>query len=346
MNQLPKLPKLPKLQELPELSELPERDLPPGRHLLLKEHLMTEIRQETQHAAPATTPARSRSGSRSRWLRPALAAAAVATAAAVTFTVLPSSDDSGQAGRPAASQQAVQLLENIALAAEHADVPTDIRDDQFVYIRSKGAYTVRENDGPGKRGPVRDREIWLSVDGTHPGLLDDDRDGVGRTTLESSPLPDTERSKPEFSRREDTGRETDYRALSKLPTDPDKMRDWLYRVSADQVEKERPDKDYAAFVLFGDLIHESLMPPKVSAALYRAAAQIPGVKVVPNVKDPTGREGIAITRQQSGKGREEQIFDAKTFMYLGEREIDENGKVTGMSAVLERAVVDKAGQRP
>lgn len=295
---------------------------------------MTEIRQERH--APATTPAR-RPG---RWLRPAFAAAAVATAAAVTFTVLPSSGDSG---RPAASKQAVRLLEDIALAAEHADMPSDIRDDQFVYIKSKGAYTVSENGRPGRRGPVRQREIWLSVDGKHGDLLDDDRDNAGPVKLETSGTPPTglEEDRPPHA-----GRATDYRALSKLPTDPDAMREWLYRVSAEEVEKERPDKDYAAFVLFGDLIHESLMPPKVSAALYRAAAQIPGVEVVPDVKDSAGREGIAITRQQSGKGREEQIFDAKTFTYLGERELDENGKVTGMSAVLERTVVDKAGQRP
>lgn len=122
---------------------------------------------------------------------------------------------------------------------------------------------------------------------------------------------------------------------------------WRLRDKVDEEGgSERPDKDYAAFVLFGDLIRESLMPPKVSAALYRAAAKIPGVEVARNVKDSVGREGIAITRQQSGGVREEQIFDAKTYTYLGEREVGGNGKVTGMSAVLERAVVDKAGRRP
>ncbi|MEV6592195.1 CU044_5270 family protein [Streptomyces acidicola] len=320
-----------------QLPELPEKDLPPGRHLLLKEHLMTEIRQE-QHHTTADAPARRRNG----WLRPAIAAAAVAAAAAVTFTVLPSSGDSG---RPAASKQAVQLLEDIALAAEGADVPGDIRDDQFVYIQSKGAYTTHDY-GTEKLAPVREREIWLSVDGSQWGLLEDDREGVGRMTLKpSGGSLEIGGKKVELPQRRDTGRETDYRALSTLPTDPDKMRDWLYRVSSAEVEEERPDKDNAAFVLFGDLIHESLMPPKVSAALYRAAAKIPGVEVVRNVKDSVGREGIAISRE-SGGVREEQIFDAKTFTYLGEREVDENGKVTGMSAVLERTVVDKAGQRP
>ncbi|MFD8939696.1 hypothetical protein ACFV0R_31340 [Streptomyces sp. NPDC059578] len=50
------------------MSVLPEKDLPPGRHRLLKEHLMTEIRQETQ--AIESRPRRS------PWLRPVLIGAA------------------------------------------------------------------------------------------------------------------------------------------------------------------------------------------------------------------------------------------------------------------------------
>ncbi|NEW72927.1 CU044_5270 family protein [Streptomyces rhizosphaericus] len=303
------------------MNQLSERDLPPGRHRLLKEHLMTEIRRE-QHGPTTSVPRRR------GWLRPAIVVAAVAGAAAVTFTVLPSSGDSG---RPASSKQAVRLLENVALAADKTDASTGIRDDQFVYIKSKNAYTSQVNNGSQKLGPVREREIWLSVDGKHPGLLEDRREGVGREVLKPG-LPDGERA-------------ANYRALSKLPTDPDKMRDWLYRVSSKQVDDERSDRDYAAFVLFGDMIKESLMPPKVSAALYRAAAKIPGVQVTENVKDSVGRVGIAVTLR-SGHGREEQIFDAKAYTYLGERVVDENGKLRGTSAVLERAVVDKAGQRP
>src|SRR3954466_4073114 len=99
-----------------QLPELPERDLPPGRHRLLKEHLMTEIRHED--AAPADRPR--------KWLRPALAAAAVATAAAVTFVVLPSSDP-GTPTRPP-NRSTVALLEDIALAAEHEKSYGTVRD--------------------------------------------------------------------------------------------------------------------------------------------------------------------------------------------------------------------------
>jgi hypothetical protein len=301
------------------MNQLPEKDLPPGRHRLLKEHLMTEIRRED--------PAPAHRGK--KWLRPAIGTLAVATAA-VTFVVLPSSGGGASAKPP--SKATVALLEDIALAAENSDAPSGIRDDQFVYIKSRIAYTSQGiNNRPEKLDPIHDREIWLSVDGTRWGLLEEKLNDNDHVELE----PDSP----------DNKRATDYRALSKLPTDPDKMRAWLYEVSAEEVDDEQPDKDYAAFVLLGDLIGESLMPPKVSAALYRAAAKIPGVELVRGVKDAAGREGVAVARQSGGR-REQLIFDEKTYTYLGERELDEKGKVVGMSAILKRTVVDKPGQRP
>ncbi|MFJ4471923.1 CU044_5270 family protein [Streptomyces sp. NPDC089424] len=299
------------------MNEFSERDLPPGRHRLLKEHLMTEIRQSSD-ARPARRP----------WLRPTLVAGAAAavTAVALTFAV-----PAGSSGTPAASKEAVALLEDIALAAEKSEVPGGIRDDQFVYVKSRDAYAGHVDGRRVPLGPVHDREIWLSVDGTRAGLLEEDRPGHERLPLE-----------PEGPGHE---RATNYRALAKLPADADAMRDWLYRTAGAQVDEERPDRDHAAFVLFGDLIRESLMPPEVGAALYRAAATIPGVEVVHGVKDSLGRAGVAITRSGDGE-REELIFDEKTLAFLGERVVGADGLVDGTSAVVERTVVDEAGERP
>jgi hypothetical protein len=301
------------------MNQLPERDLPPGRHRLLKEHLLTEIRREDTALARART----------KWLRPAIAAVAVATAA-TAFVILPSSRGADASARQP-DKSAAALLENVALAAEHSAAPSGIRDDQYVYIKSKVADATQVNGGPEQLDPVHVREIWLSVDGRHWGLLKEDRDGNENVRLKPG-SPEAERA-------------DDYRALAKLPTDPDTMRDWLYKVSARQVDEERPDKDYAAFVLVGDLIRESLMPPQVSVALYRAAAKIPGVEVVRNVKDSAGREGVTVSRASRDE-REQLIFDPKTFTFLGERELGAKGQVRGVSAILERTVVDKAGERP
>jgi len=317
-----------------QLPEFPERDLPPGRHRLLKEHLMTEIRQhegqqereqEGQQRAGGT-PVRTRA----TWLRPAIAAAAVAAVAATVVVALPSSG--GRSG--SASQDAVALLGDIALAAEHQKVPDTIRDDQFVYIESKAGYTTQEEGKPARVDPIHQREIWLSVDGTHWGLLEENRDGLGRVKLE----PDTP----------GVPSNTNYRNLQTLPTDPDKMLEWLHKHS-----EGGKSEDQNTFVLVGDLVGESLLPPDVAAALFRAAAKIPGVVVVPDSVDAAGRHGVAVARVDDGE-REELIFDKKTKEYLGERDVAvedqpsgfKKGQTTGSSAILKREIVDKAGQRP
>lgn len=290
---------------------------------------MTEIRHESQHEDE-----KKRAPRRNPWLRPALTAGAVATVAALTFVALPG----GGAGGTSATNErsAVTLLENIAFAAER-ELPSVVRYDQYVYIKSRVADTTYANGGPGKLDPVHDREIWMAADGLREGLLEEDKDGLRHKVLSfSEDLLGTPRTTPS---------PTSFRELSKLPTDPDKMLDWLYETVAKEVDNEQPDQDYRAFVLFGDLIRESLMPPRVSAALYRAAAKIPGVEVVPDVRDTTGRTGIAVTRTGADGEEEQLIFDKKTYTFLGERVLDD-GKLTGSSSVMKRAVVDRTGQRP
>ncbi len=298
------------------MNPMSEQDLPPARHRLLKEHLMTEIRREERRL------------SRGR-LRPALVGAAVAAVAAIAVTV---AVPSGSTSQPHASQEATALLGHIALAAEHEKAPAGIRDDQFVYLKSRTAFTVSENGGPAKLQPVHDREVWQSVDGTRKGLLEEN-------------TPDNEHVSLGTKGKKAGERSTYYRDLAKLPTGTEAMHDWLYRVSADEVDAERPDGNDAAFMLFADLIQESLMPPEVGAALYRAAATIPGVDVVHDAKDLTGREGIAITRT-TGQEKVQLIFDQKTYAFLGERVYDLHGTSMGGTSIITRAVVDKAGERP
>lgn len=281
---------------------------------------MTEIRHTAPPAPARTSP---------RWRRPALVAAAAAAVVA-TFTVaLPSGEST-----PAASKEAVSLLEEVALAAEKAQAPTDVRDDQFVYIRSKGGWTTQTGDGPARLQPVHQREVWLSVDGSREGMLH-----APHVRSDHEPL---EKQTPGIPSN------TNYRHLQTLPTDPDEMYEWLNSVS-----EGGNSKDEANFFLVGDLSRESLVPPAQAAALYRAAAKIPGVFVVDDAVDAAGRHGVAVARIDDGE-RVELIFDKKTKEFLGEREVAvedlpggfEKGEVTGRFAVLERAVVDKRGERP
>ncbi|MFI7272774.1 CU044_5270 family protein [Streptomyces sp. NPDC049879] len=306
---------------------LPERDLPPGRHRQLKEHLMQEIHQRPE---PDGAP-----GGRRKWLLPAigLPAAAGALALALVAGGAPGGADApgGTAGTPTATGDAppaataVQLLDQVALAAAAA-APVEIRDDQYVYVRSL------EGQGGGQ---PQEREVWTAVDGSRDGLLR--QEGAADVPL--------------------SGGSGDYRFLQTLPTGPEAMLEWLYGQREEGDEDHDADQD--AYVLLGDLLRESLVPPDVAAALYGAAALIPGVSVVPDARDAAGRHGIAVSRTDSyNPGRSaELIFDEESLELLGTREValtdldfEEGpvaaGDVLGSTAVLDRAVVDEAGTRP
>ncbi|GGX02922.1 CU044_5270 family protein [Streptomyces chryseus] len=308
-----------------DFPRLPERELPPGRHRVLKEHLMRETQPE-----PAPV--------RKTWRRPAFAVplAAAAVAGATVFALSSAGPGGGGGAQPAFSPEAVGLLEDIALAAQRADVPDSVRDDQFVYIESRVGYVQYAEGKKPRFAPVHKRETWKSVDGTREGLLREKGENIDNGEIELE--PDT----PGIASN------TNYRHLQTLPTDPAKMLDWLHRTS-----EGGKSEDQNTFVLVGDLIHESLMPPEVSAALYRAAAKIPGVVVVPDAVDAAGRHGVAVAREDDGI-LEQLIFDKETKAFLGEREVVvedtrgglKKGDLAGTSAVLERSVVDEAGRTP
>ncbi|MCX4698799.1 MULTISPECIES: CU044_5270 family protein [Streptomyces] len=310
------------------MNQLPEHDLPPGRHRLLKEHLMTEIR----HTEPL--PARKRKP----WLRPALVATAVATAAAVTFVVLPSNEGAGASAQPP-SRATVALLEDIALAAEH-EQPSygKVRDDQFTYVDSKVSYG-EAYDGKFTVQPLHRMELWMSVDGLHTGMGRE----AGR---EDWDLPTD--VKPGGEGWEIS---PSYNNVKTLPTDTDGMYDYLYETAPKYSGQERYQ---AMFVLAGDLLRQAIVPPEQSAALFRVVARIPGVTVIENAVDAAGRHGVAIARKDpDNPSRDEWIFDKETHEFLGERSVAtddfsdvKEGTVIANTAVLRRAVVDRAGQRP
>ncbi|MFD9421564.1 CU044_5270 family protein [Streptomyces sp. NPDC060054] len=146
---------------------------------------------------------------------------------------------------------------------------------------------------------------------------------------------------------------TRYRHLQTLPTTPDAMLTWLRSQGEKGNEERDPDQD--AFVLAAGLLNESLMPPDVSAGLFRATAKIPGVVVVPDAVNAAGKHGVAVARYDAYNPglRDELIFDRKTLELIGSRSVAtkatdsiEAGQVLSTSAVLERAVVDTKGRRP
>jgi hypothetical protein len=192
-----------------------------------------------------------------------------------------------------------------------------------VYVQSRVAWTSQVGNGPRTLDPVHDREIWIPQSAGE-GLIREREETVDLPTV----VPNE-------------------RAVD-LPTDPDK----LLRAVHEQAHRYGDDRDAASFAFIGDLLRESLMSPELSAALYRVAAKIPGVELVRDAVDATGRHGVAVARVNAGE-RTEWIFDKATFEYLGERSYlveDTDGGPAGMltatTAVVKRAVVDRMGDKP
>ncbi|WKK27480.1 CU044_5270 family protein [Streptomyces olivoreticuli] len=133
-----------------------------------------------------------------------------------------------------------------------------------------------------------------------------------------------------------------------LPTDPDALLKRLYRGGKPGDAQD----DWSAFGEIGQLLDEQIAPPEISAALFKAAAEIPGVALVDKATDATGRTGVAITHTYRNS-RQEWIFDADTYEYLGRREVLvepyrglKPGAVTTESVVVKRAVVSAKKELP
>ncbi|MFB7940897.1 CU044_5270 family protein, partial [Streptomyces sp. NPDC056049] len=177
----------------------------------------------------------------------------------------------------------VALLERAALAAA-AEPAAPVRADQYVYLKVVGhtAYLTENAAGGMDRGRQReDAERWTSVDSTRPGLA---RQG-GR----EEPIRATPGGKAGFH-------SPTYAFAASLPSDPDEL---LGLLREDALGNHGPGSDSTtgpdqqAFVAIGDLLRGTVVPPATTAALYRAAARIPGVVTLPGAVDAAGRTGVA-----------------------------------------------------
>jgi len=314
---------------------------------------------------PAGTPAMRR-----RTTAIIIAAAMAAGLAAAGLILLPgNSSPPGHTSLPGntsgASPAAVRLLAKIAAAAAAQPNPP-VSDSQFVYLKTWGAGSVcagppsanssssRSSSrssaayryahsvqvaGPGRCVPGKPDEVqfWYPVSSlcaTGEFLMD------GRMTKFSFKAAAADPEQFPCTGNMDY---PTYRFMQTLPTDPHALLRLIQQT--DHYPKAGSQGFYWAFFTIGELLYNA-PPPPVTAALYQAAALIPGVTVVPNATDTIGRPGVAVafTFQRM---RTEWIFSKQTLQYLGSREIDiGNGVLISQQAIQQHAIVDHAGQTP
>jgi hypothetical protein len=302
--------------------------------------------------SPASRPGSGtgRRGSRRRPRQAILAAAAgtaclaiVATAVAVT--------SSGGPGRPAFDMGAVRLLARAADAAARRPAP-HVRDSQYMYVETTAAVPSGViPEGLGSTPPPFPRHLHLKLTTSRVWVP---VDNVCRAGLERGITGNGQMSSSTFSAREPGVRcpnigwlnDPTYRLLQTLPTNPHALLAMIYRAE----RGHGPGPAQEAFVTIGDLLRNTIAPPKVAAALYRAAALIPGVTLVPDATDAIGRPGVAVARIGPGVDggvREELIFSRDTLQLIGDRTvIARTGTTTSATAIIARAFVDQRGQLP
>jgi hypothetical protein len=351
------------LQQLRDLGQRldPSADQPPAD---LRRRVMT-----TALAARDRTGLQRLRGWRLAWLGAAAAAVAVAVVAQTAPIAVNAPPPS--APPPPTTAAPVNVITLLELAAEQVSNGPQLRAraNQFIFVESINTHRVpvipdeiRNNPDALRRllGPVLDQE-WRSVDGTRTGLVRS-RLLNANSRWQSGPIPGCRDGKaPGANDRPDVvvscTPDPGYRA--DLPTTADAMLRYLYRPEGkgtDVVAPEWTSKDQLAFDRVAYVLFLGAVSPAVHAAAFRAAAHIPGVSVVADVVDLTGRHGVAITRTDRGV-RAELIFDRDTFRYLGV-----NRTVVGPTpsvdlgpwiavypekqAILRVAIVDRVGQLP
>ncbi|MGW0804109.1 CU044_5270 family protein [Nonomuraea sp. NPDC002799] len=268
---------------------------PPGDAVTLADH--------------ATAVRRSRSRSLGR--RALLSGLLAAGIAAVLVIARPPAPESAfnvpapQTLRPGS----ISLLEQAALVAE-SRLTAAPRPDQWVYTKVKD---VQPNTGKASIW-----EQWTRYDGKQQAGYDEN----GRMRISDVPPdPDDDDLSPQA-----------YRAkLLKLPTDPDKLlahvkgdRHWIDKPREEGVPRTVAPPDPQAYrVLSVYLGQQAVMPPKVEAAIYRALAKIPGVKIVVGMRDEQGREGIGLYYEPDGQEVSTRylVLDPDTYRLLEDRMI-------------------------
>jgi hypothetical protein len=255
----------------------------------------------------------------------------------------------GRPSRPAVDEGAVRLLAKAAGVAARQPAPP-VRDSQYMYVETTAAVPSLGLQPLTKPRPfprhihlkMVTSRIWAPVDNLCRSGLERGITGNGKITSSTFSMRQPGVKCPNIGWLNDPT----YRLLQTLPTNPHALLAMIYRI--ERGHGSGPDQE--AFVTIGDLLRNTIAPPKVTAALYRAAALIAGVTLVPHATDAIGRHGVAVARIGPGADggvREELIFSKATWQLIGERTvIARTGVTTGATAIIARAFVDHRGQVP
>jgi RNA polymerase sigma-70 factor (ECF subfamily) len=220
---------------------------------------------------------------------------------------------------------------------------------QYLYTGSQGLTEtdVMGNDQECAISQVEHRQIWIATDGS--GALSDIRDqskftsAADQATCASAfkitdPSSQDSSSNSRFPAGGLSFPTNDWQSLS---TDPATL---LKQIHA---RDGGPDNPAELFTNVGDYMREADVPPAIRAALYNAAALIPGVKLLGTQTDPTGQAGLGVGYPyDNGQIHSELIFDQQTGRLLAEEYFDQTGRLVDWNAYTSQKIVGSVPDYP
>jgi hypothetical protein len=318
------------------------------------EHLFRTALFEGENPGQAVAPARhSRArGARVAWRPVLVGSLAVAVAAAVIVTVLPSrgqapADHQAVSGQvhdhaPASgSASPVQLLANRAAAAA-LSAPV-VRPGQWVYRETEDSAqvgtSVKQGSGEPKLGKRSSQELWSTADDTKEasyyngklGIYYRNRNNNGvMGALDFFPVP------------------LGYDSLGSLPAQPGALVKRLAEVGAraktgEPVGCAPSAASCTVFLAMSEFLSSYVMTPALTAEIYRALGDIPGVTVVAKV-DVAAQLGTGF-RIPLKDGYLELIINSATYQYVATQGSFSDG-VQSNVVVVRQALVSGPGVRP
>ncbi len=252
------------------------------------------------------------------------------TAGAVALTIaLTLTDTIGVAGlRPGATAAAAELLDRAAGLAIRSTDPTLVP-GQFRQVVFTSVHAL---DGNGETFSIHeDRTTWIPAN-------EQDTWTEVRFPIRSAGQYWTPNAKRNAEQEDATNRgqapevlhgkagaffgATDpartFEGVNGLPQDPRVLLNHIYRVTLGT----GPSPDGEALVFIADTLNTGLADAATRAALYRAAALIPGVTLTAGSATLDGHQGVAIGRVEGSTGiRQDLIIDPQTGGLIGEREV-------------------------
>ena len=139
-----------------------------------------------------------------------------------------------------------------------------------------------------------------------------------------------------------------YRSLGSLPDQPGALFNRLAEIGArahtgEPVGCSQSAASCTAFLAISELLSSYVMPPALTAEMYRALGDIPGVSVVPNV-DVAGQSCTGFRLPDKG-GYVELIINSASYEFLGTQGASSGGD-HDIALVASQALVSGPGVRP